>query len=96
MNRVQIAIDRLNAQHDTAKLRELAARLSIDFQEHFVYQEAQAHAHAGGIITADEAAIIYRALGDIHNASNGGWATDDPATVIVATHLIGELAGVAH
>jgi len=95
MNRVQLAIDRLNAKHDRQKLEALAARLSIDFKEHFAYQEAQAHAHAGGILTTAEAMIVYRALGEVHNSSNGGWATHDPATIVVVTQLVGELAGVA-
>ena len=94
-NRVQEAIDRLNAKHDAGKLKGLASRLGIDHQEHFVYQEAQAHAHAGGILTTPEATIVYRALSEAYNARNGGWATSDPATIVVVTHLMGELAGVA-
>ena len=94
MNRLQEAIDRLEANHDQTKLEGLAAKLPLTFQEHFAYQEAQAHAFAGGILTEGEAMIAYRALGEVYNAGNGGWATHSPATKIVVTKLIGELAGI--
>lgn len=89
-----------------AELRERAAKLSdedraklgrdmaVTFEEHFAYQQAQARAHATGRITADEAQVIYIALGEVGSTTNGGWAADtDLPTKVAVTLAMGELLG---
>jgi hypothetical protein len=68
------------------------ADMAVEPGEHFAYQEAQARAHASGLLTTDEAMIVYRALGEVGSASNGGWAADtDLPTKVSVTLLMGEL-----
>ncbi len=76
---------------DTAALdRELA----LTFEEHFAYQNAQARAHASGLITPDEARTIYRALGEVGSETNGGWARGtDLALKVTVTTVMGQLIG---
>jgi hypothetical protein len=94
-NRVSRAID--VAREAVSKLNAVAASeldttLALDFDEHFAYQQAQARAHAEGVLTTDEAQIVYVALGEVGSPSNGGWATGtDTATKAVVTQLIGQL-----
>ena len=88
-NRVLVAIERVRAN---PKLSQLEGKMAIDFQEHHAYQNAQAAAHAGGKLTLEEAAIVYRALGEWRNEANEGWSEGvDLATKVVVTQLIGEL-----
>jgi hypothetical protein len=47
--------------------------LDLIFEEHFAFQNAQARAHASGIISTEVAQIIYNALGEVMSTSNGGW-----------------------
>jgi len=76
---------------DVSKLNET---LALDFSEHFAYQNAQAEAHASGILTTDEAMSVYVALGEVGSASNGGWAKGtDLALKVTVTNLIGQLLG---
>ncbi len=94
-NRVSLAIDRVRprvAALDDAKRIKLDADMAVDFSEHFAYQQEQARAHAEGLLTPDEAQIIYIALGENGDSENGGWATDtDAATKVIITKVIGEL-----
>jgi hypothetical protein len=75
---------------------KLEANLAVEPFEHFAYQEAQARAHVSGKLTADEAMIVYRALGEVGSESNGGWAADtDLATKVSVTLLMGELVSTS-
>ncbi len=95
MNRVTAHIASLQPRIEalTPEAREkLDASMAVEPFEHFAYQEAQARAHAMGKLTADEAMIVYTALGEFPSQSNGGWTTDtDLATKVTVTMLIGEL-----
>jgi len=82
------AISKLNADTQAA----LDATLAVEFDEHFAYQQAQARAHVEGLLSTDEAQVVYVALGEVGSPSNGGWAEGtDTATKAVVTQLIGEL-----
>ena len=78
----------------TAKGEGYGVLMDVTAAEHFAYQEAQARAHASGRLSAGEAMIVYRALGETGSRGNGGWAagTDLP-TKVAATLLMGELIG---
>lgn len=95
MNRIEKHIDSLRPRIDalTPEARaKLDAEMAVEAFEHFAYQEQQARAHVSGKLTADEAMIVYRALGEVGSASNGGWAAGtDLATKVSVTLLMGEL-----
>lgn len=94
-NRVSRAIDNLRAKTptiDADALAKLDSAMAIDSGEHFAFQEAQAHAHASGVLTTDEALIVYNALGEVGSDANGGWAAGtDLETKVVVTKLVGDL-----
>lgn len=70
----------------------LDTEMAVDYSEHFAYQEEQARAHASGKLTADEALIVYNALGEVGSDANGGWAKGtDTATKVSVTLLMTEL-----
>ena len=97
-NRVTRAIDAAREKAATLapeRQAELNDTLALEALEHHAYQNAQARAHASGILTTDEAQIVYAALGEVGSAENGGWAagTDLPTKVVV-TQLVGELMGL--
>lgn len=80
---------------DAGSLTSLEATLAVDFTEHAAYQDAQAWAHVSGILTTEEAQVIYRALGEVGAPSNGGWAAGtDLATKVVVTEVIGSILRV--
>jgi hypothetical protein len=95
MNRVATAIVAMRpriADLDDDKRTGLDKAMDVDFGEHFAYQETQARAHVSGKITADEAQIIYAALGE--TPSENGWTEGtDLATKVVVTKIIAELLG---
>lgn len=76
---------------DYDKLTELDSNMGIAFDEHFAYQNMQAEAHASGLLSPDAAQIVYSALGEVYNSSNGGWVTKDLATKVVVTQLMAEI-----
>jgi hypothetical protein len=97
-----LAPNRLTATVDTvrAKMADLSAEdqenldreMAVDFSEHFAYQETQARAHAEGVLSTDEAQVVYVALGEVGSPANGGWASGtDTATKVAVTLLMGEL-----
>jgi|HubBroStandDraft_4_1064222.scaffolds.fasta_scaffold04058_5 hypothetical protein len=96
-NRVSAAIQRTRTKLATLTPEQRArlnSNMDLTFHEHFEYQNQQAQAHAMGKLSADEAMIVYRALGEVGSSKNGGWASGtDLATKIVVTQLIGELLG---
>lgn len=97
MNRIAAAVAKAQTKLDTlepAAVAELDSTLAVEFDEHFAFQRAQSHAHAAGIITADEAMIVYRALGELGSSKNGGWAAGTTtATKVAVTMAMGELLG---
>jgi hypothetical protein len=77
---------------DGGSLEEFEDSLAVDFDEHFAMQELQARSHASGLITTEEAQIIYASLGNVLHSTNGGWAPDvDLATKVTVTNVISEL-----
>ncbi len=100
-NRVLNFADALRAQiatglkPDGSPMGDLVAlNLSMDLSaaEFFAFQNAQAQAHAIGVLTTDEAQTLYTALGGEYGgiAANGGWAPDaDLALKVTVTNLIG-------
>ena len=85
-NRIQWAIrdmkTRLEGGSD-AKLKRLQAGLTLDTMEHYAWQTCQSRAHAEGVITAEEAMTLYRAIQN--------W-TEQPVEVrIIVTESIKEL-----
>lgn len=97
MNRIATAIANIAPRIDAlepAKRDHLEASMDVEAFEHFAYQEEQARAHASGKLTADEAMIVYVALGENGSSANGGWAKDtDLATKVIVTQLMSELVG---
>ena len=95
MNRIEAAIERTMPKVwalDEAKKAALEKNCAITFEEHFAYQNAQARAHAMGILTLEEAQVVYVALGEVGSEANGGWAQGtDTTTNVVVTRMIGEL-----
>ena len=92
MNRVAHSIDLVREQLaalPAEKVASVDATLALDFDEHFHYQQTQARAHVSGKLTAEEAQIIYAALGEVGSGSNGGWAAGvDTATKYAVTLTI--------
>jgi len=77
-------------------LDDLDASLAISFGERAAYQDAQAAAHASGVLTADEALTVYTAIGESGSDANGGWpAGVDLALKVAVTALMGQLLGAA-
>ena len=97
MNRVTAAIAQMRERVATLepdKVERLERGNVLDSFEHAQYQNQQARAHATGRLTTEEAQVLYIALGEVGNPSNGGWATGtDLATKLVVTMVIGELLG---
>lgn len=95
MNRLASHIQSIRPKVDalaTEARAKLDADMAVTFAEHFAYQEQQARAHAMGLLSADEAMIVYTALGEVSSEKNGGWAADtDLPTKVSVTLLVGEL-----
>lgn len=94
-NRLEAAIDSVLLKVmalDVEEYQKLDKIFDLTFEEHFAYQEAQAHAFAAGILSLDEAQICYRALGELGSKSNGGWADGVTLEIkFVVTQTITEL-----
>lgn len=92
MNRVAEAIERLEGNPN---LHKLEGTQEIGFQEHAAYQTQQSRAFASGLLTLEEAQLVYQALGESYTDSNEGWAKGtDLATKVTVVRLMGELMGV--
>lgn len=95
MNRIATAVNNVRtklSELEADKVSALDTEMAVAFDEHFAFQNAQARAHATGKITADEARIVYVALGEVGSSANGGWAAEtDTATKIAVTLAMGEL-----
>lgn len=91
MNRLASRIEETRIKLDAlepAKREALEETLEISFEEAFEFQQLQAQAHAAGIITPEEAMVIYASIGE----SAAGWkAHTDLATKIVVTLTAEEL-----
>lgn len=71
-------------------LTQWAHNLDNSPLEHFAFQNAQARAHAKGLITTDEAQTIYMALGEV--PASDGWASGtDLATKLIVTEVMAEI-----
>ncbi len=79
---------------DPAALAPLEKGLENSLTEVFAYQNLKSRAQLAGIISVEEAIVIYNALGR-ETPSASGWAADaDLATKVVVTSVLGSLAGV--
>jgi hypothetical protein len=92
MNRVQTAIDGIDAAIKAKKvspenLAELDKSLNISLGEYVAFQNAQSQAHAGGILTLDEAQAVYGILGTGPDTFN----SRPLATKMAITKLMAEL-----
>ena len=105
-NRIDAAIERqqgridkliesgvdLKGQPIEASLQNMDETLALTVQEHADFQNQQARANAMGTLNTDEALTIYAALGEWHNADNGGWQDGVIlAAKVIITHAMGEL-----
>jgi len=108
-NRIDAAIDRqrgridalikggvdLKGQPIKASLANMDNTMAVSVADHAAYQNTQARASAAATLNTDEALTIYNALGEYHNADNGGWQDGvDLATKVIITQVLGELLGV--
>lgn len=94
-NRVLASVELVRAKFENTGSdaeRQADASSDIDASMHFMFQEAQAAAHASGRLTLEEALVVYESLGEFWTESNGGWTkgTDTPTKVVV-TILMAEL-----
>lgn len=101
-NRIEAAIatyqrklDGLNGVGlDGKPLSELDRKLSLTFSEFTAFQNAQARAHAAGVLTTEEAHTVYRLLGgEVYRRNgNGGWPKGVTLVQkLVVTKLMAEL-----
>jgi hypothetical protein len=77
-------------------LEKLDRDMAITPVELFAFQQAQAKAHATGVLSTEEAMTVYAALGGDYGSSpaNGGWGEDaDLAIKVTVTTLMGQLVG---
>jgi hypothetical protein len=80
----QRRIDSLNGETLTGGSMDDAEKdLDLTPHEHFAYQEAQARAHASGMLTLPEARTVYAALGEGSN-----WRTGTSLAMKVAITLL--------
>ncbi len=83
-NRIASAIARARIKLDALEPEQrekIDQTLALEPMEAFEYQQTQARAHAAGILTTDEALIIYASIGE----SAQGWrAGTDTATKVIA------------
>lgn len=75
---------------DPEALAALDSSLANTFEEHAAMQNAQARAHALGLISTADAQTIYIALGEVPGPD--GWATGtDIATKVVVTQAMAQV-----
>jgi len=88
---VESGVD-LQGKPIAATLETLDANMALSASEHVAYQNQQAQAAAAGRLNTDEALLIYAALGEFADESNGGWQSGvGIAEKMVITQIIGEL-----
>lgn len=100
-NRITAALKRVEEVLKTAdeeKIKRLTAASTLSSQEFFAYQQQQSQAHASGILTLDEAQMVYRVLGgEFQRNTKDGWPKDTKlAMKIVVTQFMGQLIGATH
>jgi hypothetical protein len=105
-NRIDAAIERqqgridkliesgvdLKGQPIEASLQNMDNTMALTVKDHADFQKCQSRANAMGTLNTDEALTIYNALGEWHNADNGGW--QDGVTLaakVIVTQAMGEL-----
>jgi hypothetical protein len=82
----------LQGQPIEASLENMDDTMALTVHEHAEFQKQQARANAMGTLNTDEALTIYNALGEWHNADNGGWQDGvSLATKVIITQAMGEL-----
>ena len=75
-----------------ASLENMHNTMALTVKDHADFQNQQARANAMGKLNTDEALTIYNALGEYHNAKNGGW--QDGVTLaakVIVTQAVEEL-----
>ena len=89
---IEVVRVKLDALDDRDAISTLEDTLSVDFEEHFEFQQLQARYHAMELLSPEAAQIVYVALGEVGSDSNGGWASKtDLPTKVVVTQLMAEL-----
>ena len=79
-----------------ASLERLDESFALSAADHAAFQGQQVKANATGRINTDEALLIYHALGEWADESNGGWqAGVGIAAKVVITQLMQELLSEA-
>ena len=82
----------LQGQPIEASLETMDATMALTVKDHAAFQNQQARANAMGTLNTDEALTIYAALGEWHNADNGGWQDGvSLAAKVIITQAMGEL-----
>ena len=67
----------------------------LDFEMFTAFQTAQSRAFASGLLSMDEAQLIYNSLGgEIHHSGDGWPVETSQATKMVITQACAELMGV--
>ena len=75
-----------------ASLENMENTMALTVKDHVEFQNQQAKASAVGKLNTDEALTIYNALGEYHNAANGGWQDGVTlATKVIVTQVVSEL-----
>ena len=69
---VESGVD-LQGKPIAASLERLEESFALSASEHAAFQNRQARAAATGRLNTDEALLIYHALGEWADESNGGW-----------------------
>ena len=105
-NRIDAAIERqqarinkliesgvdLKGQPIDASLVNMNDAMALSVKEHADFQKCQSRASAMGPLNTDEALTIYNALGEWHNADNGGWQNGvSLAAKVIITQAVQEL-----
>jgi hypothetical protein len=73
-------------------LDTLRANVGVDFETHAFFQDTQSWAHASGIISYEEAQVVYGALGEVYSPENDGYAAGvDLAAKVIINQLMFEL-----
>ena len=92
---VESGVD-LQGKPIAASLERLEESFALSVADHAAFQNQQAKANATGRLNTDEALLIYHALGEWADESNGGWqAGVGIAAKVVITQIMQELLSEA-
>jgi hypothetical protein len=72
------------------QVASIDATLNLDPGDYFDYQNLQAHSHAGGLLSTDEALTWYNAVGTSASSSNGGWSSGTDTALKYAVTIMAQ------